>query len=624
MAEFGVKATTLVDPKGAGAVPVAGVRGAVEDTTLPSGLLNIAQEFALDYTKKAVKEESNSVLAALSGNLSSLSQAVETGAISSSAAATRSRAAVNRALANSGGNPDVAKAITDLGKSYFGMTNLAPALTAEEESIKREAAFNTAMINRLADNGFPVSPNPTQSELVAYKELDNSIQASKVKLQKDKDLFEFGAAQTRFSQEQANVILKNKTNEFISKNLEPSMGTLNTTAVSLKQQIAEGKTTPEAAMQQLTATSEFFRRQMLEISSGNPQYANDVISYLSNYTQTLQKSLDPSVTLEALQNRIKIQESSDRLLLMSNLDIRAAAAVTAITPNNVMLQQQFNPQMLAAVVPLALSFDPTKRNTQNINFSDPNIKTQVYQTAKTSIGAVIKEMNSPNGDKVNGPRHMDNMVNNLLSQGAVMAEDPTIKDTDAQDFVNFLATEEFKQWRQKGELNEQAMQGAQNMFSRVYLKQIQKRLIDKFEQPVDRMPPSSSSLVGAIVGEGKSPPLKYVDVFDVKFEGSSVVFVPRKIKGMDMMQQREVQNMLTQLEQSKKVINTAIRAGANVSRAENLQEYWDKNKQNILPYYFGAGSNSVKIGDIVNGKKYIGGSLKSKYSWEDVPNGGTN
>lgn len=621
MAEFGIRATELSAPQGAGSTPIAGVEGGVDaviDNTIPQGIFNIANQVAVDLSKSIAKSNTNPVLSELTNNLATISQAIDSGSVTSSVGGTRSRAAVTRALAQAQGNPDLVKAINDNAKAFFGVTNLSYT----DEARQREVAFETTVINELQGLGMPVVPNPSPELMQQYKQAYMSIKSSEAEFAQRKATFDFMVSQSNFTQSQIDRKVKNDVADFLSSNLPTTTTTLGALAKDLKAKIQQGMQ-PDEAINTLKSNANFYRQELITMQNLNPEYVNSVKTYLDNYEKMLIDTLDPKVTLESLDAMLKTQKIQDQLLIRTNGNIRAYDAISSISPNNPALQQGMSVELLAAVPSLALSFTGAPSGPNNFNYQSKPFKTELYSTLKESIKSVTAELNkagvSPN---YKGPEYLNNIVNNVLSQAGELSGRTDIKASDTQELVGFLASDEFKMWRKNNELSPEALAGAQDMFSSTYLKAVQIPIINKLNTPLPALGESSSPLIQSIVGR-EATNIRYIDIFDVQFNGGSIQFVPKKVEGSDLVQMSEARSFMQELNSTKTVINQAIRAGANVAGEDDLQAYWEKNKHNILPIYFPPTSVNLKVGDVVNGKIYTGGSPSSRFSWRDQPNGGT-
>lgn len=630
---FGANVTTLQAPQGAGATPIAGVKPAIEDKTFAPGLIGIAETLALGATKfiQDSEKSGSGFLADYNNKMFSISSALKSGGITLAQADAQAKALSAQTIARAAGNLDTIKAVNESAKAFLGITNLGQAASETDDATKFAKELDRDIIKRLSENGVPVVANPNEKTMQAYRDLANSINYSDQKFKRDRENFEYGKSRGQYTVEQQKEQNKQEVNTFIATNHQATMDTLDNMTLQLKSAIIHNEIPPEEAQQQLAASSQFFQDQLFKLSPGNPDLTASALAYIRQRETTLQKILDPKSSLETAENQLKLMQTRDKLWLnMNNPEIRAFTAIESISRNNPFLQNKMTPTLLQAMTPLVLSFDPNKRSDKaggNINYKDSGTKRDFFSSVQEGIKTVQAEMNRPDGDKTTGPESMNNMVNNILAQAGELSSDRQIKATDAQAVVNFLATEEFRQWKEGNTLNSQALKGAQDMLSNVYFRGVQRTIVDQLERPVPQAGTSGSFItmaaIGAVTGQpsGRAAPLQYKDLFTVSFDGSGINFTPRKIEGMDMLQVQESQQFISELDKVKKVINTSIRAGANVLGQKDLNAYWESHKQLILPYYFGGEGTKIEVGDVVNGRKYLGGALKSRFSWEVVDAG---
>ena len=156
------------------------------------------------------------------------------------------------------------------------------------------------------------------------------------------------------------------------------------------------------------------------------------------------------------------------------------------------------------------------------------------------------------------------------------------------------------------------------MFENVMLRKVQiptKSALDT--RITDIMINPDTSTLGSGLSFKKLPELKAIDLFTVEFDGNGIRFVPRVPEGLEGIDPRRGMSseITDKMNKTAQVLNTLIKAGANVSGATSTKQYWDANKQNILPYYFPPNQPNLQVGEVVNGMEYIGGAVNSKYSW---------
>jgi hypothetical protein len=72
------------------------------------------------------------------------------------------------------------------------------------------------------------------------------------------------------------------------------------------------------------------------------------------------------------------------------------------------------------------------------------------------------------------------------------------------------------------------------------------------------------------------------------------------------------------METNTKVVNQLVKAGAHMEGHTNYDKYWEANKHQILPNMFPDPAR-LKVGQVVDGYKYIGGNVKSKSNWIKEP-----
>lgn len=628
MAEFGIKATELAAPQGAGSAPIAGVRGVVEqgvvkDYTLPSGLLNVAEQFGVAYAKDLQVGKTNPLLSDLSQRLGALSQGVEQGVLKGNSAMTKARAEVNAALTAANGNPELEKAIREQAQTFFGVSNLATA--QEQQTLETE--FNKKVVSDLQEWGVQVVPNPSPQLVEAYGELHRKIKSEQFQANQRKAAIEEATKEGTFSRTQADEIAKGELVNFVSNMLPTTTETLGKTAVDLKTKIENGEiTVPQAALLLKNATNSF-RQEVTKHSYIDSTYTSNSIKYLDEYEKSLIEALDPKFKLEALETRLKTQSVQDQNFLLSNGNFRAYKAVHDLFPNNPQAAMGINKEVANLISELALRFDyntPVATGT-NVNKLPSGDRSIVYGKAKESLQSVSKALKNGQIDTAS----TNNMVNNLLAQsGAMLDSTGDARASDLQDFISFVASDEFRNWKSKGELSPEALRGAQSAAEELYARKIQqpvfRKLTEKIPNPVGfgfnsggQIPAYGVAANYGVEELPAGPELRYIDLFEAQYSNGRISFVLNEYGKAGNVTAEALKEFKQNLAGAEKTLNTLLIAGFNLSGESNLDAYYEKTKAKLIPIFDESlWGGKLKVGEVKDGKRYKGGNPYSVFSWE--------
>lgn len=616
MAEFGIEASGMTEARAAGSTPHGGYDAPQMRTDAMVGLENKGSLFgqlAVGVGNLFKGDEVHPALKTLTEKLSAISSARESGSISQTEANQRARVANTQALASAGGDPELTKFIKQNVDAFFGTTSLG----VEDEEVKFQQERDRAVISALQDQGFKVPTNPDRATMDSMWELYSKVQSSSAELKRNVDQLSFAASKFDYDQKTLKNSLSNHTNDFVSSTLPSATAAAGQTVIDLKNKVDKGEISAEEAIQTIRAQFDVIRGEYQQLYPTSPEFVSSTLAYLNSVESTMVDNLDPRVASSIAEGQLAAQMVTDRLFLSTDMNMRALMALTPYIGNNPFLFQPTSNITATALGRLVTSFNPSKMNN-GVHLSDMSSSDRDFifgagkAAIKTAMG-VLQDMQE--GVSKVDPSVADNMVNNLLVAGANIP--PEEKATVSKEFIAFLASDEFKIWRQRGNLSQDALKAAQDMFDHQYLKQVQQPILNTLAKKVPSFP-SSKPWSGVDVPKEN---ITFKDVLDVEFSGGVVTFSPRTLENLDALQMGRTSEFTNEVKKLQQAVNQLIVAGANV-RGQSTDQYWKENKSFLLPEYFPPENPDLKVGDVVNGYKYKGGSVKSALSWEKVDGGG--
>ena len=609
MPQFGIEASGISEPQAAGSTPHGGV--VTQQIRTDPWAAIAANGRAIGSVVAGIgglfdKDKVNPVLAELSKSLTGFSSARNSGAISGDEAKTRAQAAVTKALGDAGGDVELTKQIKANFDAFAGTTGVV----AKDDTADFQKTLDQNVILELQKRGFPVIANPSPELMDSYRSAYATLQSSADKLSRETASLSAAKAKADFTEDLQKKAFKESVNSHISTNLPSMTDTLGKTAKDFKAKIDAGQIKPDQAIQAIKALGDKFRGELQMAAPASPDYVASTMSYLSSVEKNLVDSLDPKVSAESLNNQLNAQIASDRLFLSTNADFRALQAIQPYVANNPNMFIPLGQVTMKAMPQLVSSINNVKGTGIKLSDMPTEDKKDLLSFGKNAIKTATGELQAVQaGTSKLDPKITDNIVNNLLIAGANVP--PEEKASASKDYVAFLASPEFKVWRQRGQLNAGALKAAQNMFDNVYIKNVQIPINDKLLQDI---PMRQNATIGNN-GLKVTPNYKYKDVLNVEMNGGILQFSPKKIEGMDVLQLSQAGSFNKEVKNLQQIVNTLITAGANVRGVSN-EEYWKENKTHILPTFFPPDSKNLKIGDVVNGYVYLGGAVKSSSSWE--------
>jgi len=194
-------------------------------------------------------------------------------------------------------------------------------------------------------------------------------------------------------------------------------------------------------------------------------------------------------------------------------------------------------------------------------------------------------------------------ANNVLAQVGKAAS-TGLKPEQLSASFNFIASPEYAKLISYGKIDGQAAQAANKVFSLMYENSISKSLEKRLEEPFRDT-------------SGKND-VAYKDIVDFQWKNGKVSAEAAKGMWMTPMESHDRDHFVQQMETNTKVVNQLVKAGAHMEGHTNYDKYWEANKHQILPNMFPDPAR-LKVGQVVDGYKYIGGNVKSKSNWIKEP-----
>ena len=625
MADFGVQSTSLAEPQRAGAAVIQGVSEAapaVIDNRLPQGVVYTAASLA-DSGLKFIAEMNKKtppLFTQLTESLSSINNAYESGGIASlSEAGSRFRAVVNQSLAASGGDLALVEGIRKIASNFTSFTTLGGASDVE----KTEQAFDTKVVNALAEMGFTVNPTASATEKALYRETYAQMQSLSFKNSQDMAAFERTKAQHQVSKTTQELEVNNKVTSFVKESVPLAINTMFDLAREYKDQIANGSMSPETARNLLNGQMTFFKGQATQLSALNTSVGSAMDRFIGDLSTTVMDSLDPRITADILQGQQDSALLTQQLTIITDFDTKSAVAMSRLFKDNPAIASALTQSTLKHLGQMTQKVDPAGGKFNNIfSASNPKERTSLMDSTRQAIRSQISDANKlPAGEKLESSTELDNMVNNLLIQGSVLTRDPDMSLSSSVEFMQFVASPEFAAWKKTGTLAPAAQQAVEQMFSSGYRPKVLIPIVQKLQQTVP-MPSGMASNPLYTPTEDIPTDLKYLDVFDIQAVGGQIKFVPRQEAAPELLKEINrlapvLSSFHKDLKSAEAFLNLSIKAVANIAGEADYQKYFEENKHNIMPMYYPKGE-VLKIGTVKNGKEYIGGSPYSRYSWRDV------
>ena len=269
MAEFGIQATDLSAPQGAGASPVAPVTAGILDNGVGENIGNIMSIFqkGLEHDAKAKKEEmKNRVLGEYAREMGAISDAASSGALKPDAVARRSRAIHDKYVSSFAEYYNEFKGL----RSTF-MEGTESGVALDEETAARKS--RESLINTMIGKGYPVAMDSPKAVQDAWIGVHQATQrADEEEQRKIRRASEF-RAQTRFEQDSEALADKRKAEVLINDLASENLNALFTTAQDYGTKIRTGGMNADEARFNLESQFSKIDQTIGMIGAKNPELA---------------------------------------------------------------------------------------------------------------------------------------------------------------------------------------------------------------------------------------------------------------------------------------------------------------------------------------------------------------
>lgn len=604
MADFSIQATQLAAPQGAGSSPVAPVQEMVVPDNTPQLVGNVANAFASWVKSARTKDDNQGALdtrSALAKELYTISQGYAKGTFSASEAATRARVAKTRYL---GSNPAYTE---DIDKVYNSFTK-GGILENAEDAVSQQKKYNERIRNAAIDEGvIPYSGMNPANEAVVLDAFQTSREIeARLKRQREANAEDRAARSDVRSTESHNASMdaiarkKQVENDLIllgDKNFSSFSSIVN----DALDQVKSGRMTYEEVAPKLLENYQRIRQGIVALSVTDPETGRAFVSLIDDMHRNAVELLDPSKASErnanVAQNRWNETMARAKLTLWNdNPRIRVPVASSAMFGHNAALNMKLTTEISNFISSAA--FDPN--NTPYV--LDAPYANDAVTATKTIIASAIAPDNPKGAQATDEVARVTNtwMEQVASPRGAVTAS--MLKES-----VKLFSSNEFGELVKAGKVNNQTMQAAKMTLQAHYVPEVRVALRDRLDQDI-----------AVTSGMGVRSTKKAREFLDISFNNNAVVFTPRR--GSEAMSLTN-QSSLREIQTMSNSITQIVKMGAHLEGTTDYQEYWERNKALIVPGFFHP--ESIKVGEVRNGYKYLGGDATSQSSWEPV-NGGTN
>lgn len=290
MAEFGITATNLSAPQGAGATPVQGVQTPPSHPlaySIPGGLVEV---FGSGVKALFDTNPGAELLKKFTRQTNSIADALKQGAISPTEAMDRKQALFREYSSN---YPEFIKEFQDIG----GWTQKYSGFEDAEAKIKAEAAQEADFRKAAANSGFYIDDKSSPETREAVKEFLADINYTSTVVGNAQAKLSYAASKDKYlfdvTQREEEERIKNSSIRLADTMFQ----TMNAELDDLRTRVESGdpNMTPDLALQTVRNLSATLNAQVAQLEIIDPARATAIRRVLDQYAENATQLFDPNV-----------------------------------------------------------------------------------------------------------------------------------------------------------------------------------------------------------------------------------------------------------------------------------------------------------------------------------------
>jgi hypothetical protein len=578
--QYGVDATTLSAPQGAGTQPLAPVETPRPINPL-SGLMAVGEIFAKGLaadTKAQAQKRADAIIGQYVESENTISNAIAQGRMSPAEAAARSRANFRKF---SSGYPEYITDLEKAGKALRGFTEAGVV----EDTIKRATDERAADKTRASGRGFMFY------EGMSKEAEDATIKASQAGITAERTMGQFYQAQSEARAQgtyDAGVAAKEEKDQsfkVINMVAGENLNAFQTFGLDLADKVRSGVLKPQDAKGLLARNYGNISAAIQASARVNPELAAPYRSIFESMYQTSQAMLDPSKVTDELKNEFEAQKLRLKLVAMNDPVAAAGIVTNELFANNPAIALSVSDTSVRTFTRLSSTAVGAK-NPDGTNVfvpqvvGNPEVEADTLKLLKSGLSDLqsgkIKKADVAKVQALNSVNQILKQTGELINRGA----DPQ----SLKGVANFFASSEYAAFVADGKIDKQAAGTAYRTFQVLYEPTIVKGVQAKLNTNLDK----NLATFGGPKSKEVTKDTPLADVVNVKFTGSGIYFEPKSVDKLSSSEQRSASEMIPQLNSSQKAINQLIHIAAHMEGSTDYGKFWEENKHIWLPSIFSA------------------------------------
>lgn len=359
MAEFGIRATQLTDPQGAGSQPLRPVQEPAGFTPDLSGLGSL---FSGLVNKNKPADPWNAELDEFTKRNAAITQAQLTGDLSAASAKVQRNKLVTEFQvrgADAGWGLDYQKGLSQLvGYTATGSGSAdADALVQEEKKAQQDLlleAQKNGLFPTVTD--FQALPPSAQQSILNAQQSVRYTEAEGKRIWEERQRLQsmesHGVAMTKADREARDEQLKWEARKAAGPMIRDAYGLID---ANLSTIMNDSKLDDTQKLQTFAGSVNTMRSRMYEMLQGDPTTFQTVNQSLNDLEKLGRDMLDPTKRTEAMENEFKRRITEAKLWAIDGAKAQRAAGMAAVYPNSPTIQvmvgnvgmEKFNADLLA-------------------------------------------------------------------------------------------------------------------------------------------------------------------------------------------------------------------------------------------------------------------------------------
>lgn len=585
MAEFGVNATQLSAPQGAG-TNIVQAAAPVDYSGAIRGLGSIFLKGVEQNREQKAKEAEAAVVGSFSREMGVLNDALISGQLKPDVHAMRARALTNQYLASNSQYSDQLQkvyrgfqAATDLGVSQ----DVEKTARDQKNSLIRDAQ----QAGRVIDTSW-MSPEAVDKELASYQ---NTVRITKQWEQERAQNAE------KRSQGEYDVKVEEKENKKASVQLithlaDNEMGAFSAFANEISGKVKSGQLTTEQATLLVNERYGKINGAIQAASGLNPEMAGPYRSLFKETYEAALKFIDPKASAEESSNLLtNIQNRAKIGTLLGNPKLFQAATLSALFGHSPSLALDQNVVVSKALVDGIK--DPLGNDVFNTIIASPESKEYFNKINEAQkLNSSSKKKSAASDQEVKNL--YGNAVNGIVDHSSI----PRMTAKDLANSAEFLSSSGFAEQVKSGNIPAEKMAELGNTFQVKYVSTVRDLVSKRLNEPLKAISfdsPGYSTKDGKVVRNkpDASANVPAKDYVEAVFTGGGISFRIKDTKGLDQKQISAITGITKELDESKQAVNQLIRLGAHFEGTTDYSGYFEKNKHLLLPDLFKAPEGKV-------------------------------